>query len=105
VLRLGRSIKIPTAPLLLLLGQPLGPPPVSASAVTPQTARDRTGTLDAAMVQAGAGVDGVVSKRLTARARRRGYVKQPSAALLQLLIVRASAPPAKPSPRSPEARA
>jgi hypothetical protein len=38
VLRLGRSIKIPTAPLLVLLGQPFGPPAVPASAATPQTA-------------------------------------------------------------------
>ena len=38
VLRLGRSIKIPTAPLLALLGQPSGQPPVSASAVMPQAA-------------------------------------------------------------------
>ena len=38
VLRLGRSIKIPTSPLLALLGQPLGPLPAASSSMLPRTA-------------------------------------------------------------------
>ena len=38
VIRLGRSIKIPTAPLLALFGQPNGPLGTAAWSVTPQIA-------------------------------------------------------------------